>query len=77
MRGGLAAVLPGKLGDAALADPVAAAAARRRREQARIPDGIRHREKWRLALEMLDEMAGRGGWASWSRSPRPAAPSRW
>src|SRR5690242_3241275 len=48
--------------DAALADPVAAAAARRRREQARIPDGIRHREKWRLALEMLDEMAGPGGW---------------
>src|SRR5438552_3354124 len=48
--------------DAALADPVAAAAARRRREQARIPDGIRHREQWRLALEMLDEMAGPGGW---------------
>ena len=48
--------------DAALADPVAAAAARRRREQARIPDGIRHREKWRLALEMLDEMADPGGW---------------
>src|SRR6266481_4574776 len=48
--------------DAALADPVAGAAARRRRQQARIPDGIQHREKWRLALEMPDEMAGPGGW---------------
>ena len=42
---------PDSWDDAALADPVAAAAARRRREQARIPDGIRHREKWRLELE--------------------------
>src|SRR5512133_1014569 len=48
--------------DTALADPVAAARARRRRAQARIPDGIRHREKWRLALEMIDEMTGPGGW---------------
>ena len=48
--------------DTALADPVAAARARRRREQARIPDGIRHRAKWRLALEMIDEMTGPGGW---------------
>jgi SRSO17 transposase len=48
--------------DKALADPVQAARARRRREQARIPDGIRHREKWRLALEMIDEMTGPDGW---------------
>jgi SRSO17 transposase len=49
--------------DAALAgDPVAAAGARRRRERARIPDEVRHAEKWRLALEMIDEMAGPGGW---------------
>ena len=41
---------------------MAAARARRRRAQARIPDGIRHREKWRLALEMLQEMTGPGGW---------------
>jgi SRSO17 transposase len=47
--------------DKALDDPVQAARARRRREQARIPDGIRHSEKWRLALEMIDEMAGPGG----------------
>ena len=48
--------------DAALADPVAAAGARRRRERAGIPDEVRHREKWRLALEMIQEMTGPGGW---------------
>ncbi len=48
--------------DAALADPVAAARARRRRERAGIPDQVRHTEKWRLALEMIDEMTGPGGW---------------
>ena len=48
--------------DAALTNPVAAAAAARRREQAGIPDAVRHAEKWRLALEMIDEMAGPGGW---------------
>jgi SRSO17 transposase len=48
--------------DKALDDPVQAARARHRREQARIPDDIRHSEKWRLALEMIDEMAGPDGW---------------
>src|ERR1700757_1501804 len=48
--------------DQALDDPVAAAGARRRRERARIPDAVRHREKWRLALDMIDEMTGPGGW---------------
>src|SRR6266516_753311 len=48
--------------DAALDDPVAAARARHRRERARIPGEIRHTEKWRLALEMIDEMTGPGGW---------------
>jgi len=48
--------------DAALAGPVAAARARRRREQARIPDDVRHTGKWRLALEMMEEMTGPGGW---------------
>ena len=54
--------------DTALADPVAAARARRRRAQARIPDDVRHREKWRLALEMLDEILARAAGACWSRS---------
>ena len=48
--------------DAALDDPVAAARARRRRSQARIPDQVRHTGKWRLALEMIQEMTGPGGW---------------
>ncbi len=48
--------------DAALDDPVAAARAARRRERAGIPDEVRHAEKWRLALEMIDEMTGPGGW---------------
>ena len=47
---------------AALDDPVAAARAKRRRERAGIPGQVRHSEKWRLALEMIDEMAGPGGW---------------
>jgi SRSO17 transposase len=48
--------------DQALADPVAAAGAARRRQRAGIPDEVRHREKWRLALEMIGEMTGPGGW---------------
>jgi SRSO17 transposase len=48
--------------DAALDDPVAAAGARRRRELARIPGEVRHTEKWRLALDMLDELTGPAGW---------------
>jgi SRSO17 transposase len=48
--------------DAKLDDPAQAARARRRREHAGIPDEVRHTEKWRLALEMIDEMTGPGGW---------------
>ena len=53
---------PASWDDAALADPVAAARARYWRGQARIPDEVRHTEKWRLALEMIDELGGPGGW---------------
>jgi SRSO17 transposase len=48
--------------DAALEDPAAAARAARARQRAGIPDAVRHKEKWRLALEMIDEMTGPGGW---------------
>ena len=44
--------------DQALDDPVAAAWAARRRQWAGIPHQVRHREKWRLALEMIEEMTG-------------------
>jgi len=50
--------------DQALDDPVAAAGAARRRERAGIPGEIRHAEKWRLALEMIEEMTGPGGWGA-------------
>ena len=63
--------------DAALEDPVRAARAAGRRARARIPDDVRHQEKWRLALEMLDEMAGAEGWGVLDRSPLPAAPGPW
>ena len=53
---------PASWDDAALADPVAAAGSRRRRERAGIPGEVRHREKWRLALDMIQEMTGPGGW---------------
>jgi SRSO17 transposase len=43
-------------------DPVAAARAARRRQLARIPDDVRHSEKWRLALEMIDEVTEPGRW---------------
>jgi SRSO17 transposase len=31
-----------------------------RRAKAHVPDEVRHREKWRLALDMIDELAGWG-----------------
>src|SRR4051812_1148713 len=52
--------LPERWDDAGVAGPEAAAAARARRERAGIPAGVRHREKWRLALDMIDELAGWG-----------------
>src|SRR2546421_12190686 len=48
--------------DEALDDPVAAVGARRRRERAGIPGEVRHTEKRRLALEVIDEVTRpRGG----------------
>jgi len=48
--------------DRAAPDEVSAAAIRRRRGRAGIPDRVRHTQKWRLALEMIEEMTGPGGW---------------
>jgi len=48
--------------DQALDDPVAAARAAWRWQRAGIPGEVRHREKWRLALDMIEEMTGTGGW---------------
>jgi SRSO17 transposase len=54
--------------DQTLDDPVVAEQARERRAGAGIPDEVRHREKWRLALDMLDEMTG-----TWGLPKRPVA----
>jgi SRSO17 transposase len=43
----------------------------RRRGRCKIPDQVRHREKWRLALDMLDQITGEerdGGWGLPERS---------
>jgi SRSO17 transposase len=50
--------LPPSWDDREAATPQDAAAIRSRRARAAIPDEQRHRAKWRLALDMLDELAG-------------------
>src|SRR3954469_8372666 len=50
--------VPERWDDACAATPEAAAAIADRRARAGIPAEARHREKWRLALDMLEELAG-------------------
>jgi SRSO17 transposase len=52
--------LPERWDEACAATSEAAAAIAARRARAGMPDSVRHREKWRLALDMLDELAGWG-----------------
>jgi SRSO17 transposase len=57
--------LPQSWDDTAITDAAVAAEVRRRRARCKIPDQVRHREKWRLALDMLDQTLGdeaTGGW---------------
>jgi len=49
---------PASWDDTTIADEQAAQAVRQRRTRAGIPEQVRHREKWRLALDMLDQMTG-------------------
>src|SRR3954447_16614154 len=51
--------VPERWDQACAATPEAAAAIAERRKRAGIPAEARHREKWRLALDMIDEL---GGW---------------
>jgi SRSO17 transposase len=53
--------LPESWDDAKAVDGGAAAEIRRRRARNAIPEAVRHREKWRLALDMLDEVTGEWG----------------
>src|ERR671939_926461 len=50
--------LPASWDETQAATEEAAAVIAGRRARAGIPDDARHREKWRLALDMLDELAG-------------------
>jgi SRSO17 transposase len=52
-------------------DPEAAAEIRARRARSKIPDQVRHREKWRQALDMLDEITGDEQAGGWGLDPRP------
>src|SRR5438270_3593466 len=52
--------LPERWDHAQAATAEAAAVIAARRARAGIPDDARHREKWRLALDMIDELAGWG-----------------
>jgi SRSO17 transposase len=47
---------PGSWDDATITDPARARTVRHKRDRAGIPDHVRHREKWRLALDMIDQM---------------------
>ena len=52
--------LPERWDDTTASSPEQATAIRARRARAGMSDSVRHREKWRLALDMLDELAGWG-----------------
>jgi len=53
--------VPESWDDTTTKDPVAAARIRVRRARSKIPDDVRHVQKWRLALDMLDEMTATWG----------------
>jgi SRSO17 transposase len=44
---------------------------RARRARSRIPDHVRHQEKWRQALDMLDEITGDEQVGGWGLDPLP------
>jgi SRSO17 transposase len=52
---------PSSWDDTTIDDPAIVERIRTRRRRAGIPDTVRHREKWRLALDMLDELTDTWG----------------
>ena len=52
-------------------DPEAIAAIRARRVRSKIPDQVRHQEKWRQALDMLDEITAEEQAGGWGLNPLP------
>src|SRR3954470_23228640 len=63
--------LPKSWDDTTTDDTDLAATIRRRRVRCKIPDPVRHREKWRLALDMLDEVLGEPAADGWGLPARP------
>jgi SRSO17 transposase len=63
--------LPASWDDAMARDAAAAEQIQRRRARCKIPDQARHREKWRLALDMLDEITGAEAAGGWGLPGRP------
>ena len=49
---------PASWDDTTISDPARAGTVRARRVEAGVPEQVRHREKWRLALDMIDQMTG-------------------
>ncbi len=58
-------------GDVSDDEPALAAQIRHRRARSRIPDQVRHQEKWRQALDMLDEITGEENDGGWGLPRRP------
>ena len=50
--------MPQSWDDTTASDTKTAAEIAHRRDRAKIPEKVRHREKWRLALDMLDQITG-------------------
>ena len=63
--------LPASWEDTATGDSGAAEGIRRRRARCKVPSEVRHREKWRLALDMLDEITGAEPAGGWGLPRRP------
>jgi SRSO17 transposase len=51
--------VPKSWDDTTTTDATTVTQIQRRRARCKIPDDVRHREKWRLALDMLDQITGR------------------
>jgi SRSO17 transposase len=63
--------LPASWDDDMATGAAAAEQIRRRRARCKVPDRVRHREKWRLALDMLDEITGAEAAGGWGLPVRP------
>jgi SRSO17 transposase len=63
--------LPKSWDETTTGDTDLAAEIRRRRARCKIPDSVRHREKWRLALDMLEEVLGDSESGGWGLPKRP------